>query len=215
MRISHTLLWAKLKRYIVWFLSKTSRGNQPAATTNAAFLAFIVFSLFAFPQYSLAEDSRAVETIWASTDMAAENLQSALPSEQDENFAPANESATTLLVVHATTLRGHTAPQSPRPINSWRMWITATAYSSTPDQTDDTPFITARGTTVRDGIIAANFLRFGTKVRLPTAYGDKIFEVEDRMNPRYQYRVDIWMPTRYEAKQFGIRTIPIEIVTDL
>src|SRR3989344_3213041 len=65
------------------------------------------------------------------------------------------------------------------------MILAATAYSSTPDQTDDTPFITAKGTTVRDGIIAANFLPFGTRIKIPDIYGDKIFVVEDRMNRRY------------------------------
>ncbi|MBI2674482.1 MAG: 3D domain-containing protein, partial [Candidatus Yanofskybacteria bacterium] len=60
--------------------------------------------------------------------------------------------------------------------------VMASAYSSTPDQTDDTPFITAWGTQVRDGIIAANFLPFGTLVKMPDLYGDKIFTVEDRMN---------------------------------
>ncbi|MDP3003980.1 MAG: hypothetical protein Q8N43_00505, partial [Candidatus Azambacteria bacterium] len=38
------------------------------------------------------------------------------------------------------------------------MKVVLTAYSSTPDQTDDTPFITASNTRVRDGIVAANFL---------------------------------------------------------
>ena len=40
-------------------------------------------------------------------------------------------------------------------------WVTA--YSSTPEETDDTPFVTASGTSVRDGVIATNFLEFGTK----------------------------------------------------
>lgn len=96
-----------------------------------------------------------------------------------------------------------------------RMWIFITAYSSTPDQTDDTPFITASGSPVRDGVVAANFLPMGTKLRLPTMYGDKVFVVEDRMNTRYTYRVDIWMRTREEAKQFGLRNLPIEIIKEI
>lgn len=36
------------------------------------------------------------------------------------------------------------------------------AYSSTNGQTDGTPYLTAIGTPVRDGIIAANFLPIGT-----------------------------------------------------
>lgn len=91
--------------------------------------------------------------------------------------------------------------------------VTATAYSSTPDQTDDTPFVTARNTRVRDGIIAANFLPFGTEVRIPDIYGDKVFVVEDRMNKRYWHRVDIWFPERQMAKEFGVKKILIEIVS--
>jgi 3D (Asp-Asp-Asp) domain-containing protein len=91
--------------------------------------------------------------------------------------------------------------------------VTATAYSSTLDQTDDTPFVTARNTRVRDGIAAANFLPFGTEFRIPDLYGDKIFIVEDRMNKRYWHRVDIWFPERQMAKEFGIKQIRIEIVS--
>lgn len=92
------------------------------------------------------------------------------------------------------------------------MWMFVTAYSSTPDQTDETPLITASGSHVRDGVIATNFLPIGTKIRLPTIYGDKIFVVEDRMNERYYYRADVWMRTREEAKQFGLKNAPIEVL---
>lgn len=90
--------------------------------------------------------------------------------------------------------------------------ITVTAYSSTPDQTDDSPFITANGTVVHDGIVAANFLKFGTRVRFPTLYGDKVFVVTDRMNVRYNYHLDIWMPSRESAKQFGVKYVDVEIL---
>ena len=91
------------------------------------------------------------------------------------------------------------------------IYVTITAYSSTPDQTDDSPFVTANGTWVHDGTMAANFLSFGTKVRLPDYSGDKVYVIEDRMNQRYTYRADIWMETREAAKQFGIRTLKMEI----
>ena len=92
--------------------------------------------------------------------------------------------------------------------------VRATAYSSTPDQTDDTPFITAKGTLVRDGLVAANFLPFGTKIRIPNLYGEKIFVVEDRMNARYWYNIDIWFPERSLAKAFGSQRVTIEIVEE-
>ncbi|MEK7151780.1 MAG: 3D domain-containing protein [Patescibacteria group bacterium] len=90
--------------------------------------------------------------------------------------------------------------------------LSASAYSSTPDQTDSTPFITAWNTHVRDGIIAANFLPFGTKIKIPDIYGDKIFVVEDRMNRRYWHKIDIWFPDRQSALEFGLKTVKIEIL---
>lgn len=84
--------------------------------------------------------------------------------------------------------------------------MVVTAYSSTPDQTDDTPEITASGKRVYDGIIANNGLPFGTRVRIPSLYGDKIFVVEDRMHKRKgNYHADIWFPTFKEAKNFGAK----------
>ena len=91
--------------------------------------------------------------------------------------------------------------------------VPASAYSSTPDQTDDTPFITAMGTHVRDGVIAANFLPFGTVIKIPELYGEKTFVVEDRMNKRYQYKIDLWFATRQAAKEFGVKQVKIEIVS--
>jgi len=88
-----------------------------------------------------------------------------------------------------------------------------TAYSSTKDQTDDTPFITASGKKVVDGIIANNMLSFGTKVKIPEIYGDKIFTVEDKMHQRKgKYHIDIWFPEYKEAKEFGARLVNVEIL---
>lgn len=91
--------------------------------------------------------------------------------------------------------------------------VSASAYSSSVDETDDTPFITAAGTYVRDGIVAANFLPLGTAIKIPDLYGDKIFIVEDRMNKRYHLNVDLWFPSKAEAKQFGRKTVKIEVVS--
>lgn len=80
-----------------------------------------------------------------------------------------------------------------------------TAYSSTPDQTDDTPFVTASNTRARDGVVAANFLIFGTKIKIPELFGEKVFTVEDRMHSRFDDRIDIWFPNRASAAKFGIK----------
>lgn len=91
--------------------------------------------------------------------------------------------------------------------------VIATAYSSTPWQTDSTPFITADGVTVRDGIIANNMLAFGTRVRIPQLYGDKVFTVEDRMHWRKSnYQIDIWFPSLDQAVNFGAKSTYIEVL---
>jgi len=88
-----------------------------------------------------------------------------------------------------------------------------TAYSSTEDQTDDTPFITASGKRVADGIIAINGMKFGTKVRIPSLYGEKVFEVQDRMHARKGTRhADIWMESREKAVDFGAKVTTIEVL---
>jgi len=91
--------------------------------------------------------------------------------------------------------------------------VVVTAYSSTPDQTDDTPFVTASGKSVADGIIANNMLPFGTKIKIPSIYGNKIFIVEDRMaSYKSNYHIDIWMPSRSSAVNFGFKIANIEIL---
>lgn len=97
-------------------------------------------------------------------------------------------------------------------VQSKKITVSITAYSSHPDETDDTPFLTASGTQTRDGVIAANFLPFGTVVRIPELFGDKTFVVEDRMHRKFSQRVDIWMPSKREAILFGKAVSEIEIV---
>jgi 3D (Asp-Asp-Asp) domain-containing protein len=94
---------------------------------------------------------------------------------------------------------------------SYTVTVQATAYNSVPWQTDDTPFTTASNTQTRFGVIAANFLPFGTRVRIPEVFGDQIFIVEDRMNPRYTKRIDIWMEEIPDAREFGLKTVTIEV----
>ncbi|KKW16236.1 MAG: 3D domain-containing protein [Parcubacteria group bacterium GW2011_GWA1_50_14] len=92
------------------------------------------------------------------------------------------------------------------------VWVTA--YSSTPEETDDTPYITASGTRVRDGIIATNLLPFNTKVKIPKLFGDKIFVVEDRMHERKTENVDVWMATKGAALKFGIARAEIVVLEE-
>ena len=90
--------------------------------------------------------------------------------------------------------------------------VVITAYSSTLDQTDSTPFITASNTRVRDGVVASNFLAFGTKIKIPALFGDKEFTVEDRMAKKHSDKIDIWFPERGQAKKFGIKEADVVIL---
>jgi 3D (Asp-Asp-Asp) domain-containing protein len=96
---------------------------------------------------------------------------------------------------------------------------TFSAYTSEIAQCDASPCITATGFNLcQHGIedtIAANFLPFGTKVRIPELFGERIFTVRDRMNRRYTNKVDIWMRDRSQAIQFGKKTGVIEIFGDI
>ena len=92
------------------------------------------------------------------------------------------------------------------------MVVAATAYSSTVGQCDSSPFITASGTRVHSGTIAANFLPFGTRIKITDHFGDKVFVVEDRMSRRYWHKIDIWMPTYGQAISFGKRNVRIVIL---
>lgn len=90
--------------------------------------------------------------------------------------------------------------------------VQVSGYTSEVAQTDDSPFITAKGTHVRDGIVATNMFPFGTVIKMPSLYGDKLFVVEDRMNKRYQANVDIWFTDKAEALKLGRRMVTIEVI---
>ena len=115
------------------------------------------------------------------------------------------------LTIQGNSLIANSPLPEPKVIKTIK--VVATAYSSTIQQTDDTPYITAAGTFVREGIIANNNYPFGTKIRFPEIYGDKIFVVEDRMSwKKGPYHFDIWFPSYAEAKNFGAKTTYVEIL---
>ncbi len=107
------------------------------------------------------------------------------------------------------------------PIRSY--WVVATAYSSEVAQTDSSPCIPSmvgfnlckhyQQHKIED-TIAANFLPLGAKVKFPELYGEKVFTVRDRMNKRYNgsARVDFWKSGTKEAKNFGVKSVKMEIV---
>jgi 3D (Asp-Asp-Asp) domain-containing protein len=92
------------------------------------------------------------------------------------------------------------------------LWVTA--YSSSLDETDEDPFITATGKEVRDGIVATNILPFGTKIKIPSLFGDKIFVVEDRMHYRKTNVIDVWMESKEKALNFGAHYTEVLILKE-
>ena len=87
---------------------------------------------------------------------------------------------------------------------------TITAYTSSVDETDDTPFETASGSRTRDGIVACPpKYEFGTKIYIK----GKEYLCEDRMNRRYhdQERFDMWIETKAEAFDWGVRELLVEV----
>jgi 3D (Asp-Asp-Asp) domain-containing protein len=101
----------------------------------------------------------------------------------------------------------NTVPGAPKVLN-----LRITAYASVPEETDDTPFITANGTFVHDGIIATNLLPFGTQVMIPALFGNKVFVVADRMAPYFKKSVDIWMPSVGKALYFGVHYAQVVVI---
>ena len=77
------------------------------------------------------------------------------------------ENNSELIIFQKNTLVSVSNPNDPPLRTVGTLQVIITAYSSTPCQTDDTPYITAAGTSVRDGIVANNYLSFGTKIRIP------------------------------------------------
>jgi 3D (Asp-Asp-Asp) domain-containing protein len=95
--------------------------------------------------------------------------------------------------------------------------IVFTAYNSEVAQCDDTPCVTANGFDVckhdKEDTIAMNGIKFGTKIRIPELFGDRVFVVRDRMNARYgSNRGDIWMREKSAAKQFGVKVAKVEVL---
>jgi len=91
-----------------------------------------------------------------------------------------------------------------------------TAYNSEVGQTDSDPCTTANGFNLckhgQEDSIAANFLKFGTKVKIPELFGDKVFIVRDRMNKKHPNRIDVWMKEHSDAIKFGKKTATIQVI---
>lgn len=87
---------------------------------------------------------------------------------------------------------------------------TVTAYTSSVEETDDEPLITASGEMVRHGTLACpSKYKFGTVVSI----NGKEFICEDRMNKRFRHteRFDIWFESKSDALAWGKKELKIKV----
>lgn len=100
--------------------------------------------------------------------------------------------------------------EEPEPPPYKTVVATVSAYTSSVDETDGDPFITASGARTAHGVVACpSKMEFGTKVEI----AGKIYTCLDRMNERYQDRevYDIWMPEKALAYEWGRRKLEIKV----
>src|SRR3989338_6629811 len=165
----------------------------------AIFLVFIFFFEFLlFPAPVIASQTEEVTIV---------SQEQGLISSQDE----VNQG----LAIETIEFNGR-LPESLAADIKFSKHITITAYNSEVGQTDDSPCITANGFDVCvNGVevtMAANFLSFGAKIKIPELFGDRVFVVRDRMNRRFSNRVDVWMIEKQDAKQFGVKYAKIQVL---
>jgi len=129
----------------------------------------------------------------------------------------ANEmtSTSTKVIATSTPVKAVKKVKAPAKVKSTSVHK-ITAYNSDVSQTDASPCTTANGFNLcqhgKEDTIAANFLKFGTKVKIPDLFGDKVFVVRDRMSAKHADRVDVWMKNRQSAVKFGVKVAKIQVI---
>ena len=191
---------------MLYLLASKNRFFRTSAAAIAIFGLFLPISL---PQYALNPNAGELRTY--SIDWRIdENIAAAKTVEEIPFWEDGGEFLAGIGLVGENAIIKTSPPVAKKPTQ--KIKIIVTAYSSTPDQTDSTPFITASNTRTRDGVVANNSLPFGTRVKFPQIFGDKIFIIEDRMAPKNSHKADIWMPTRQMALNFGVKRAEMEIL---
>ncbi|MDO8260484.1 MAG: hypothetical protein Q7T50_03240 [Candidatus Magasanikbacteria bacterium] len=162
-----------------------------AKATNIILIVIMVFEFLMFPAPVLAKEMDK------STDMKDIIKLSFTIKEKDSQFI-------------------NKLPENENKQVKWSGTFAVSAYNSEVAQCDDSPCITANGYNLcENGIedsIATNMLPFGTKVRFPDVFGDRVFVVRDRMNKRYTERFDVWMINHDDAIKFGLKYTKVEIL---
>ena len=151
--------------------------------------------------------------------MASQAVKVALSSQ----VVPVAYTASSAASTRAQGVKRAAAVTAPRNIGR-SILLHATAYNSTPGQTDSTPFITATGTHVRPGVVALSRdllgrFPYGTRISIEDLSGHysgalrgRTFVVEDTMNVRISNTVDVWMESWNEAMSWGYRSVRITVL---
>jgi len=102
-----------------------------------------------------------------------------------------------------------------------RLSVTASAFNSLPDQTDDTPRLTAWGDRLEPGMrviaISRDLLDMGLSHRTHVTIDELpgTYHVLDKMGPRWTRKIDIYMGVDVDAAlDWGVRPVTIRWVDD-
>jgi 3D (Asp-Asp-Asp) domain-containing protein len=93
--------------------------------------------------------------------------------------------------------------------------LRVTAYSAEPEQTDDTPNITASNNPVRRGIVAVSrdlFESGWTFGRRVFVEGLGVFTIDDLMHKRKREQIDIFMHDTDQALRFGRQEMNVHLL---
>lgn len=193
-------------------LQKFGEEIVPLSSRQSFLLFLLIACIFQFLFFFT--PALAAETVAAQeSDISLGNINKSLEMDADaQKIANSTQTQTNTEIKATSTPEKATSTPKVKSVSTHVI----TAYNSEAAQTDSSPCITANGFNVCEhGIedtIAANFLKMGTKVRIPDLYGDRVFVVRDRMNPKHPNRVDIWMKDRASAIKFGVKTVRIEVL---
>ncbi len=90
-----------------------------------------------------------------------------------------------------------------------------TGYSSSVDETDDSPNVNASNKTTRLGTVANNCLPLGTKIELMGLRDVEsgIYLVEDTKAAKYGCEwIDVWRPSKWSARKVGLQHATVRII---
>ncbi len=191
-------------------------SSSDDGSLNIAFFSVMVIAFLLLFNFSEGETAKEGETEKKFVISSLDRVE----KEKNEDYDLHDDN--TLLAVSSPTYHKPQVMGSPKiekeEIVLDRMWVNVTAYAPLDANAmagmcfSGNPSVTASGTYPRDGIVAANFLPFGTKIRIPSLFGDKIYTVEDRMSPTINGTVDVFFSSRQGALNFGRRGAYIEIL---